>query len=66
MWADHGDDISIQYSGTGALKGDFVRYVIFCCLEFGVVDTLPCTNPLLSVVCSATLEALGKCYSMCL
>lgn len=26
MWADHGDDISIEYSGTGALKGDFVRF----------------------------------------
>ncbi|KAG0593154.1 hypothetical protein M758_1G301500 [Ceratodon purpureus] len=26
LWADHGDDISIQYSGTGALKGDFVRF----------------------------------------
>ncbi|CAI9110499.1 OLC1v1010544C1 [Oldenlandia corymbosa var. corymbosa] len=26
LWADHGDDISIQYSGTPALKGDFVRY----------------------------------------
>lgn len=26
MWADHGDDVSIQYSGTPALKGDFVRY----------------------------------------
>ncbi|BAB10407.1 unnamed protein product [Arabidopsis thaliana] len=26
MWANHGDDISIQYSGTPALKGDFVRY----------------------------------------
>ncbi|CAN1798708.1 Phosphoinositide phosphatase SAC7 [Linum perenne] len=25
MWANHGDDISIQYSGTPALKGDFVR-----------------------------------------
>ncbi|XP_050379320.1 phosphoinositide phosphatase SAC6 [Argentina anserina] len=25
LWADHGDDISIQYSGTHALKGDFVR-----------------------------------------
>ncbi|GAB4847619.1 GTPase activating protein (GAP) for Rho1p [Ancistrocladus abbreviatus] len=25
MWANHGDDISIQYSGTDALKGDFVR-----------------------------------------
>jgi len=25
-WADNGDDISIQYSGTQALKGDFVRY----------------------------------------
>ncbi|MCD7448715.1 catalase A [Datura stramonium] len=24
--ANHGDDISIQYSGTPALKGDFVRY----------------------------------------
>ncbi|PKA60102.1 Phosphoinositide phosphatase SAC7 [Apostasia shenzhenica] len=26
MWANHGDDISIQYSGTPALKGDFVRF----------------------------------------
>lgn len=26
MWADNGDDISMQYAGTPALKGDFVRY----------------------------------------
>lgn len=26
VWANHGDDVSIQYSGTPALKGDFVRY----------------------------------------
>eukprot|EP00252_Welwitschia_mirabilis_P015203 TRINITY_DN3344_c0_g2_i1.p1 TRINITY_DN3344_c0_g2~~TRINITY_DN3344_c0_g2_i1.p1 ORF type:complete len:369 (-),score=59.90 TRINITY_DN3344_c0_g2_i1:112-1218(-) len=26
LWADHGDELSIQYSGTHALKGDFVRY----------------------------------------
>ncbi|OIT06518.1 PREDICTED: phosphoinositide phosphatase SAC6-like [Nicotiana attenuata] len=26
LWANHGDDISLQYSGTPALKGDFVRY----------------------------------------
>ncbi|XP_054795198.1 phosphoinositide phosphatase SAC6-like [Prosopis cineraria] len=26
MWANHGDDVSTQYSGTPALKGDFVRY----------------------------------------
>ncbi|CAA7391252.1 unnamed protein product [Spirodela intermedia] len=25
-WANHGDEISIQYSGTPALKGDFVRH----------------------------------------
>ena len=25
MWADHGDYISLSYSGTGALKSDFVR-----------------------------------------
>ncbi|GER34872.1 phosphoinositide phosphatase family protein [Striga asiatica] len=25
LWANHGDDISIQYTGTPALKGDFVR-----------------------------------------
>ncbi|KAK8274830.1 hypothetical protein V6Z12_D10G097200 [Gossypium hirsutum] len=25
LWANHGDDISIQYSGTAALKGDLVR-----------------------------------------
>jgi hypothetical protein len=28
VWADNGDDISIQYSGTPALKGDFVRYFV--------------------------------------
>lgn len=64
VWADHGDDISIQYSGTGALKGDFVRYVCFYCLEFEVVDALPCTNPLLSVSWSATVGALGNYYSI--
>uniref|UniRef100_A0A0A9D590 SAC domain-containing protein n=1 Tax=Arundo donax TaxID=35708 RepID=A0A0A9D590_ARUDO len=26
LWANHGDAISTQYSGTPALKGDFVRY----------------------------------------
>lgn len=26
LWANHGDDVSIQYSGTPALKGDFVRF----------------------------------------
>ena len=26
VWADHADMISIQYSGTGALKTDFTRY----------------------------------------
>ncbi|XP_027346581.1 phosphoinositide phosphatase SAC6-like isoform X3 [Abrus precatorius] len=26
LWANHGDDISIQYTGTPALKGDFVRF----------------------------------------
>ncbi|KAK3158182.1 hypothetical protein QOZ80_2AG0133900 [Eleusine coracana subsp. coracana] len=26
LWANHGDAISNQYSGTPALKGDFVRY----------------------------------------
>lgn len=26
LWANHGDEISIQYSGTPALKGDFVRF----------------------------------------
>lgn len=25
MWADHGDDISRQYAGTGALKSGFTR-----------------------------------------
>ncbi|KAG6387692.1 hypothetical protein SASPL_152884 [Salvia splendens] len=25
LWANHGDEVSIQYSGTPALKGDFVR-----------------------------------------
>ncbi|XP_020522342.1 phosphoinositide phosphatase SAC8 isoform X2 [Amborella trichopoda] len=26
LWVDHGDEISLQYSGTHALKGDLVRY----------------------------------------
>ncbi|XP_024534108.1 phosphoinositide phosphatase SAC6 [Selaginella moellendorffii] len=26
LWANHGDEISYQYAGTPALKGDFVRY----------------------------------------
>ena len=25
LWADHGDDISRQYAGTGALKSGFTR-----------------------------------------
>ena len=25
IWADHGDDISMQYAGTGALKSGFTR-----------------------------------------
>jgi phosphatidylinositol 4-phosphatase len=25
MWADHGDDVSRQYAGTGALKSGFTR-----------------------------------------
>ena len=25
MWAEHGDDISFQYAGTGALKSGFTR-----------------------------------------
>jgi len=25
VWADNGDIISVQYSGTGALKSDFTR-----------------------------------------
>lgn len=25
MWADHGDNLSLAYSGTGALKADYVR-----------------------------------------
>ena len=33
VWADHADMISIQYSGTGALKTDFTRYRD-CSIEF--------------------------------
>ena len=25
VWADHGDVLSVQYAGTGALKSDFTR-----------------------------------------
>lgn len=41
VWADHGDEISIQYSGTGALKGDFVRCV---CMIFSVSHTCRCMS----------------------
>ncbi|KVG83436.1 hypothetical protein Ccrd_026169, partial [Cynara cardunculus var. scolymus] len=30
VWATQGDDISIQYSGTPTLKGDFVRFGSRC------------------------------------
>lgn len=26
LWVDHGDEISLEYAGTHALKGDLVRY----------------------------------------
>lgn len=26
LWAEHGDEISLEYTGTHALKGDLVRY----------------------------------------
>ncbi|KAF5199854.1 Phosphoinositide phosphatase sac8 [Thalictrum thalictroides] len=26
LWAEHGDEISLEYAGTGALKGDLVRF----------------------------------------
>lgn len=29
MWAEQGDEISLEYAGTNALKGDLVRYEIF-------------------------------------
>lgn len=29
VWADQGDEISLEYAGTHALKGDLVRYEIF-------------------------------------
>lgn len=29
VWADNGDALSIQYAGTGALKGDFTRYSLY-------------------------------------
>lgn len=29
VWADNADACSIQYAGTGALKTDFTRFVVF-------------------------------------
>ena len=29
MWAEQGDEISLEYAGTHALKGDLVRYGTF-------------------------------------
>ena len=27
VWAEQGDEISLEYAGTNALKGDLVRYM---------------------------------------
>jgi len=29
VWAEQGDEISLEYAGTNALKGDLVRYEKF-------------------------------------
>jgi len=29
VWAEQGDEISLEYAGTHALKGDLVRYGTF-------------------------------------
>lgn len=43
MWAEQGDEISLEYAGTNALKGDLVRYEIFgtesCVPMFSFCDT---------------------------
>lgn len=41
VWANHGDDVSIQYSGTPALKGDFVRYLLMDLFKFLPFVSLP-------------------------
>lgn len=43
MWAEQGDEISLEYAGTNALKGDLVRYEFFgnesCVCMFPYFDT---------------------------
>lgn len=54
VWANHGDDISTQYSGTPALKGDFVRYTptLFSFLFSSIFISINCTvfNVTLSLI----------------
>jgi hypothetical protein len=33
IWADHGDDVSRQYAGTGALKSGFTRTGMLFCIR---------------------------------
>nr|XP_027186218.1 phosphoinositide phosphatase SAC8 isoform X3 [Cicer arietinum] len=43
LWAEQGDEISLEYAGTNALKGDLVRYEFFgnesCVCMFPYFDT---------------------------
>jgi hypothetical protein len=34
VWVEHGDELSLEYAGSYALKGDLVRYSSIYCLFF--------------------------------
>lgn len=55
VWANHGDEISLQYSGTPALKGDFVRYF---CIYFSILPGVYMHRPRLE----PKLDALGESF----
>jgi len=33
VWVEHGDELSLEYAGSYALKGDLVRYSSIYCLN---------------------------------
>ncbi len=41
VWANNGDALSVQYSGTGALKADMTRYAIYIINKYKDTITYP-------------------------
>lgn len=37
VWVEHGDELSLEYAGSYALKGDLVRYSSISCLSYSLI-----------------------------